>query len=61
MDNKQSTNNSENMQPGNKQAASTDYYLDENGLLVFTKEYHLKRGYCCKNACRHCPYQPEEK
>ncbi|WP_184179347.1 DUF5522 domain-containing protein [Rhabdobacter roseus] len=33
-----------------------DYYLDENGLLVFTPCYHLKRGYCCKNACRHCPY-----
>jgi hypothetical protein len=32
-----------------------DYYL-ENGLLVFTAAYHLKRGYCCGNACRHCPY-----
>lgn len=30
------------------------YY--ENGLLVFTEQYHLKRGYCCKNGCRHCPY-----
>jgi hypothetical protein len=25
-------------------------------LFVFTREYHLKRGYCCKNGCRHCPY-----
>jgi hypothetical protein len=32
-----------------------DYYL-ENGLLVFTAAYHLKRGYCCHNNCRHCPY-----
>ncbi len=32
-----------------------DYYL-ENGNLVFTKWYHLKRGYCCENGCRHCPY-----
>jgi Family of unknown function (DUF5522) len=32
-----------------------DYYL-ENGLLIFTAAYHLKRGYCCGNACRHCPY-----
>jgi hypothetical protein len=32
-----------------------DYYL-ENGLLVFTATYHLKRGYCCHNNCRHCPY-----
>ena len=32
-----------------------DYYLDD-GFVVFTKEYHLKRGYCCKNGCKHCPY-----
>jgi hypothetical protein len=31
------------------------YYL-ENGLIVFTAAYHLKRGYCCKSGCRHCPY-----
>ncbi|MEO8795331.1 MAG: DUF5522 domain-containing protein [Daejeonella sp.] len=33
-----------------------DYYLDPNGNLVFTEKYHLKRGYCCKNKCRHCPW-----
>jgi hypothetical protein len=32
-----------------------DYYL-ENGLLVFTAAFLLKRGYCCDNGCRHCPY-----
>jgi hypothetical protein len=32
-----------------------DYYF-ENGLMVFTREYHLKRGYCCQSGCRHCPY-----
>jgi hypothetical protein len=31
------------------------YYI-ENGLIVFTAAYHLKRGYCCKSGCRHCPY-----
>ena len=35
--------------------APDDYYI-ENGLLVFTAAWHLKRGYCCGNACRHCPY-----
>lgn len=30
----------------------------ENGLLVFTAAYHLKRGYCCGSGCRHCPYEP---
>jgi len=33
-----------------------DYYLDENGKMVFTAAYHLKRGACCGNGCRHCPY-----
>ena len=33
-----------------------DYYL-ENGLMVFTARYHLRRGYCCANECRHCPYE----
>jgi hypothetical protein len=34
----------------------TVYYYLENGLIVFTEAYHLKRGYCCKHGCRHCPY-----
>ena len=33
-----------------------DYYFNEEGLMVFTREYHLKRGYCCKNKCKHCPW-----
>ncbi|MFM8914142.1 MAG: DUF5522 domain-containing protein [Flammeovirgaceae bacterium] len=28
----------------------------ENGLMVFTEHFHLRRGFCCKNKCRHCPY-----
>lgn len=32
-----------------------DYYL-ENGFMVFTSIYLLKRGYCCRSGCRHCPY-----
>jgi len=35
---------------------SEDYYL-ENGYIVFTAAYHLKRGYCCGSGCRHCPYR----
>ena len=33
-----------------------DYYLDKNGLLVFTEKYLTERGTCCGNGCRHCPY-----
>jgi hypothetical protein len=36
--------------------AAEDFYM-ENGLLVFTAAYHIKRGYCCNSGCRHCPYQ----
>jgi hypothetical protein len=32
-----------------------DYYLD-HGLMVLTARYHLRRGYCCDQGCRHCPY-----
>lgn len=31
-------------------------YTTENGNMVFSKWYHLKRGSCCGNACRNCPY-----
>lgn len=33
-----------------------DYYMSEEGFVVFTKQYHLKRGYCCQSGCEHCPY-----
>lgn len=36
-------------------AAGPDYYMEE-GRLVFTAAYHLRRGYCCGSGCRHCPY-----
>jgi hypothetical protein len=38
-----------------------DYYFNEQGLMVFTEQYHLKRGYCCKNGCKHCPYGFKKK
>jgi hypothetical protein len=33
------------------------YYL-EDGKVVFTPLYHIRRGTCCGNFCRHCPYIP---
>ena len=32
-----------------------DFYW-EDGKMVFTEQYHLKRGSCCDSGCRHCPY-----
>jgi hypothetical protein len=33
-----------------------DYYYSDEGYLIFTEQYHKKRGYCCENGCLHCPY-----
>ena len=32
------------------------YYINDDGLMVFTSDYHLLRGECCENGCLHCPY-----
>jgi len=32
-----------------------DFYT-EDGMVVFTAAYHLRRGTCCSNGCRHCPF-----
>jgi hypothetical protein len=36
-----------------------DYYR-EGAAFVFTELYHLRRGYCCENNCRHCPFGADE-
>lgn len=36
--------------------APGDCYFTPEGYLVFTEQYHLKRGHCCQSGCRHCPY-----
>lgn len=33
-----------------------DYTLTENGLVIFTAEYLLKKGKCCESGCLNCPY-----
>ena len=42
-----------------------DFYYNEQGYVVLTEKYHLTKGCCCGNGCRHCPYQyvnvPEPK
>jgi len=42
-----------------QKVADTFYFDPELGLWVTTREAHLKRGYCCGNGCRHCPYDHE--
>lgn len=42
-----------------------DYYYNDQGYIVLTENFHLKKGYCCGNGCKHCPYEfinvPEPK
>lgn len=33
------------------------HFYYEKEYMVFTEAYHIKRGYCCGNGCRHCPYK----
>lgn len=34
-----------------------DYYRDGD-FVVFTSDFHLRRGRCCGSGCRHCPFTP---
>ena len=35
-----------------------DGYIDPvTGYWVFSRFFHEKRGKCCGNLCRHCPYE----
>jgi hypothetical protein len=36
----------------------SDFYYDKFGNMVFTEEYHIRRGVCCGSGCRHCPFDP---
>jgi hypothetical protein len=36
-----------------------DYYINADGYVVLTEKYHLDKGYCCGNGCKHCPFQHE--
>jgi hypothetical protein len=47
-----------NSEGGGQKLLPSDFYI-ENGIYVFTKEFHLRRGYCCGNLCRHCVYDPK--
>lgn len=33
-----------------------DYIITLSGQFIFTATYHLKRGHCCLQKCRNCPY-----
>jgi hypothetical protein len=43
----------------NKLVEGIDYYFNDDGYIVLTEKYHLEKGFCCGNGCRHCPYNYE--
>lgn len=38
-----------------------EFYYSPEGYIIFTEKYLKKRGYCCKNGCKHCPYDFDKK
>jgi hypothetical protein len=46
-----------NQNKENKLSEGEDFYYTPEGYKCFTEKHHLKRGYCCKSGCRHCPYE----
>ena len=37
--------------------ATPDFEMNEDGLMVATRAFLLRRGYCCGNGCLNCPYR----
>ncbi len=44
---------------GETQVEGVDYTMNPEGYRVMTEFYLVKRGYCCSNGCRNCPYSPK--
>ena len=38
------------------------YWVEKDGVKykVFTEKWLLKRGFCCNNNCKHCPYKKKD-
>lgn len=50
-----------NLMKKNKKFLQDIHYYLEGERVVFTALFHLERGQCCGNGCRHCPYDPRHK
>ena len=44
-----------------KERAKNSLYYFETDKIIFTEQYHINRGSCCGNGCRHCPYDPKHQ
>jgi Family of unknown function (DUF5522) len=50
--------NQNNKREESKKLLPSDFYT-EGDRVIFTESFHIKRGSCCGNFCRHCPYNPK--
>ena len=39
----------------------TDFVIDSEGRAQFTRDYLIKKGFCCEHECRFCPYHDHTK
>lgn len=37
-----------------------DFYI-QDGYRVLTESFLVRRGFCCGNGCKHCPYFPKHE
>jgi hypothetical protein len=44
---------------GETKVEGVDYVLSPEGFRIMTEYYLVKRGYCCSNRCKNCPYSPK--
>ncbi len=42
--------------PDNRPDIQADWEVTPEGLYIATRHFLLRRGYCCANRCRNCPY-----
>ena len=38
-----------------------EFYYDNQGRMVMTETYHIRRGKCCGSGCLNCPYEPRHE
>ena len=44
---------------GDSPVEGVDYEMGSQGYRIMTEFYLVKRGYCCSNGCKNCPYLPK--
>ena len=51
--------NKQNKDEREKSKKLLPLYYNEGERIIFTEHFHIQRGQCCGNGCRHCPYEPK--